>query len=182
MKNFGRRGASSFAVHELGSRRVDRSASREAGGAWGGNLFLSRMTPVFPTATRDEGELVTRLLAIVGTGISAYSPDCIVLACNTASTVAPVRAEAELRYSDCRYGSGHKPAAQITESGLVSVLATPGTVNREYTHTLVAEFGGAAKFHCRSASSRRTFRSLCKRGPVEDDDILREIEPCFVKR
>jgi glutamate racemase len=136
----------------------------------------------FPYGTRDEGELTSRLLAIVGAAISAYAPDCMVLACNTASTVALSALRQSCDIPIVGTVPAIKPAAQLTGSGHVSVLATPGTVNREYTHALIAEFGGSATFHLVGAPHLAALAEAYASGvTVSDDDILREIEPCFIQ-
>ncbi len=38
-----------------------------------------------------------------------------------------------------------KPAAAQTKTGVIGVLATPGTVSREYTHSLIHTFA----YHCK---------------------------------
>jgi glutamate racemase len=57
-----------------------------------------------------------------------------------------------------------KPAAERTRSGLVSVLATPGTVKRQYTRDLIRDY--ADTVHVRLVGSKTSPnwpRPICAR-------------------
>src|SRR3712207_6545391 len=49
----------------------------------------------FPYGTHDEAALVARVVPLIGELIDAHTPDLVVIACNTASTLvlAPLRAQ-----------------------------------------------------------------------------------------
>src|SRR5690606_33513907 len=91
--------------------------------------------PAFPYRSWQEAALRERLVRLFGGLIRRWNPALIVIACNTASTLAihDLRA-AYPQYSFVGTVPAIKPAAERTRSGLVSVLATPGTVERQYTH------------------------------------------------
>ncbi len=97
-------------------------------------------TAAFPYGELDAEALVGRALGVVMAAADRVRPDAIVIACNTASTLVlpPLRA----RFDIPIVGTvpAIKPAAAITTSGLISVLATPGTVKRDYTHALIDTF------------------------------------------
>ena len=105
----------------------------------------------FPYGSKCAGVLTSRLVGFLQKEVVDFRPDCIVLACNTASTVAlrPLRKAFPIPIVGTV--PAIKPAAALTKSGLVSVLATPGTVAREYTRELIAQFGAGT----RSTSSAR---------------------------
>ncbi|MEA2759598.1 MAG: glutamate racemase, partial [Methylobacteriaceae bacterium] len=74
-----------------------------------------------------------------------------------------------------------KPAAERSRSQMISVLATPGTVARDYTRTLIATHAG----HCRvTLVGSRTLASIAeaemKGEAIDDTEIAGEIAPCFV--
>ena len=76
-----------------------------------------------------------------------------------------------------------KPAAQGSQSGLISVLATPGTVKRDYTQNLIAQF--AAQCHVNLVGSTHLARlaeDYMHRGLACDEEIAAEIAPCFETR
>jgi glutamate racemase len=76
-----------------------------------------------------------------------------------------------------------KPAALASRSRLVSVLATPGTVARDYTHGLIREFAGDCEVTLVGSRRLASVAEAALRGdPVDDAEIAAEIAPCFVER
>ncbi|MDZ5696436.1 glutamate racemase [Chelativorans sp. M5D2P16] len=137
----------------------------------------------FPYGAWEEDALRARLVALFGGLIARFSPALIVIACNTASTLAI----ADLReaFPDQPFVGtvpAIKPAAERTRSGLVSVLATPGTVRRQYTRDLISAY--AAKCHVRLVGSENLARlseQYMREGFVDEDAVRAEIAPCFVE-
>ena len=72
-----------------------------------------------------------------------FSPDLAIIACNTASTVVlePLRARFDIPFVGTV--PAIKPAAERSSTGQVSVLATPGTVERQYTRALIGEYAAS---------------------------------------
>jgi glutamate racemase len=136
----------------------------------------------FPYGSKSEDALVFRLAGLVEGAVSDFKPDCIVLACNTASTVALQALRAAFPIPIVGTVPAIKPAAALTASGLVSVLATPGTVAREYTRGLIERFGGGARFTLVGAPRLAALAEEAACGAVvEDAAIVEEIAPCFVE-
>jgi glutamate racemase len=76
-----------------------------------------------------------------------------------------------------------KPAAEATQSGLVSVLATEGTVKRDYTNALIRDFASACDVTLVSAANLASLAEDALHGlPVSDDAIRAEIASAFVAR
>ncbi len=137
----------------------------------------------FPYGSKCAGVLTSRLVGFLQKEVVDFRPDCIVLACNTASTVAlrPLRKAFPIPIVGTV--PAIKPAAALTKSGLVSVLATPGTVAREYTRELIAQFGAGTRFNLVGAPALAALAELSASGsPVEDSAIAGEIAPCFVEQ
>ncbi len=136
----------------------------------------------FPYGSKSEDALVLRLAGLVESALSNFQPDCIVLACNTASTVALQALRDAFPIPIVGTVPAIKPAAALTRSGLVSVLATPGTAAREYTRGLIERFGAGARFTLVGAP---LLAELAERaasgGAVDDAAIAGEIAPCFVE-
>src|SRR5690606_11173959 len=107
-----------------------------------------------------------------------------VLACNTASTLAIQ----DLRHAfpdQIFVGTvpAIKPAAERTRSGLVSVLATPGTVRRQYTRDLIRQYAG--RCHVRLVGSDRLAglaEIYMREGKVDEAEVAAEIASCFVEQ
>ncbi len=136
----------------------------------------------FPYGSKCAGVLSSRLVEIVQKAIEGFSPDCIVLACNTASTVGLRALRKAFPIPIVGTVPAIKPAASLTKSGLVSVLATPSTVAREYTRELITQFGAGTQFNLVGAPALAELAEMsASGGVVEEDAIAREIAPCFVE-
>jgi len=135
----------------------------------------------FPYGARSEAGLISRLLELVEPAVRHFAPDCIVLACNTASTIALQALRESVAVPIVGTVPAVKPAAALTRSGLVSVLATPATVTRDYTRALIDRFGSGVRFTLAGAPSLAALAEAHASGEAVDDEaIAREIAPCFV--
>lgn len=138
----------------------------------------------FPYGDWTEPALAAHIRALFRDLVPRIQPCLSIVACNTASTLVL----GELR--DDHPGTPFvgtvpaiKPAAERTASGLVSVLATPGTVRRAYTEELVRSFAGSAQVTLVGSERLAALAEACLRGhQVEDAAIRAEIAPCFVDR
>ncbi len=137
----------------------------------------------FPYGRLGEAELVARVETVMAALIGETEPDIVVIACSTASTLAlpPLRA-AYPRLPFVGTVPAIKPAA-ASRSGLISVLATRGTVARDYTHALVRDHAGNCEVTLVGSSALAVIAERVMRGEAVDDaEIRREIAPCFVDR
>ena len=138
----------------------------------------------FPYGALSEAALVDRVGEVVAMLIERFAPDLVVVACNTASTLvlAPLRA-AHPRVAFVGTVPAIKPAASASRSGLVSVLATPGTVARDYTRALVRDFASSCEVTLVGSARLAEVAERRLRGEaVGADEIACEIAPCFVSR
>jgi len=69
-----------------------------------------------------------------------FAPDIIVVACNTASTIALDAARAMIVEPIVGVVPPIKPAAELSSTGTIGLLATPATVARSYTDDLIERF------------------------------------------
>ena len=106
----------------------------------------------FPYGGWEEEALRKRLVGLFGDLLGTWQPEIAVIACNTASTLA-IDHLRKAYPGQTFVGTvpAIKPAAERTRSGLVSVLATPGTVKRQYTRDLIGKYAG--KCHVRLVGS-----------------------------
>jgi len=137
----------------------------------------------FPYGALGEQALVARVGAVMARLVARYAPDLVVIACSTASTLVlgPLRA---LYPAIPFVGTvpAIKPAAAASKSRLISVLATPGTAARDYTQALVSEYAGDCEVALVGSPHLARIAEDCMRGStVNDDEIAREIVPCFVE-
>ncbi|MGD8176714.1 glutamate racemase [Marinimicrobium sp. ARAG 43.8] len=94
----------------------------------------------FPYGTKDEATLVDRVGRVLASLVNAVQPDVIVVACNSASTLALPHIRARFAAPIVGVVPAIKPAAALTRSRVIGLLATPGTVARPYTHELITQF------------------------------------------
>ncbi len=137
----------------------------------------------FPYGDWDEDALKARILSLFGSLVDAHAPLAVVIACNTASTL--VLPDLRARFDIPFVGTvpAIKPAAEQTRSGLVSVLATPGTVRRDYTRGLIESFARDCAVELVGASRLAAMAEAHLRGGALDPDALcAEIAPCFIER
>jgi glutamate racemase len=135
----------------------------------------------FPYNDRGETELVTRVVALMGELIDAHSPDLIVVACNTASTL--VLPQLRQRFAVPFVGTvpAIKPACASSVSKRVTVLGTQATVGREYTRALIRNFAnGADVALVGSARLAACAEAELNGTPAADELIAEEIAPCFI--
>lgn len=135
----------------------------------------------FPYGRLGEDELVTRILAVMERLVARYHPDLVVIACNTASTLVLPALRARFAIPFVGTVPAIKPAAAATRSGIISVLATPGTVARVYTRELTETYAAACHVTLVGSTRLAGLAEQALRGePVDDDALLAEIAPCFV--
>ena len=138
----------------------------------------------FPYGDWEEEALNARIVDLFGTLLEQFRPEIAVIPCNTASTLSLANLRAA--YPDTPFVGtvpAIKPAAERTRSGLVSVLATPGTVKRQYTRDLIAQWG--QKCDVRLVGSTRLARlaeNYMRDGFVDEDAVRAEIAPCFIEQ
>lgn len=138
----------------------------------------------FPYGDWEEEALRARIVELFGRLIGTHRPEVAVIACNTASTLAIDALRAA--FPDQQFVGtvpAIKPAAERTRSGLVSVLATPGTVKRQYTRDLIHQY--ASRCHVRLVGSKHLAsltEAYMREGFVDEEAVRAEIAPCFMQQ
>jgi glutamate racemase len=95
----------------------------------------------FPYGTKPETQLIERVSKVLARLDREFHPDILVVACNTASTVALPHIRNLIRAPVIGVVPAIKPAAAIAQTPRIGLLATPGTIQRNYTQSLIDEFG-----------------------------------------
>jgi len=138
----------------------------------------------FPYGDWEETELLERMVGLFGELIENWHPEIIIIACNTASTLA-ISALRKAYPGQTFVGTvpAIKPAAERTSSHLVSVLATPGTVRRQYTRDLIDEWASKVDVHLVGSTRLAALAETYMRGGLVDEAAVKaEIEPCFTEK
>ncbi|WNO54724.1 glutamate racemase [Stakelama saccharophila] len=94
----------------------------------------------FPYGTRSDAEIAARVPALLGRLTERYHPRLIVIACNTASTIALAAVRTALSLPIVGTVPAVKPAAGISETRVIGILGTRATIRQRYVDDLTARF------------------------------------------
>ncbi|KGQ69562.1 glutamate racemase [Chelonobacter oris] len=96
----------------------------------------------FPYSEKSERQIIDRTLWVCRRLVNQYPIDLIVIACNTASTVVLPTLREHLPQHIGIVGTvpAIKPAAAVSQSKHIGLLATKGTVKRAYTEDLIQRY------------------------------------------
>ena len=135
----------------------------------------------FPYGNQPEDKLIARIAEVIGAAIERHAPDLIVIACNTASTLALADLRARFIVPFVGTVPAIKPACAQSQTKRIAVLGTQATVSREYTRALIREFASNCDVVLVGSPRLATFAERELGGEsVSDADIATEIAPCFV--
>jgi glutamate racemase len=134
----------------------------------------------FPYGALAEPVLIGRLVSLLDDAINLHKPDLVVIACNTASTIA--LAELRKKFSVPFVGTvpAIKPACAASRTRRVAVLGTEATVRREYTRALIRDHAQGCDVDLVGSKRLAAYAEAeLQRRPVSDAAVLAEIGPCF---
>ena len=132
----------------------------------------------FPYGDKAEEELCQRLLELTSHCVNIFKPASLVVACNTASTVALSALRQNFDLPVVGTVPPIKPAAMNSRTKTIALLATPGTVKRSYVDELINQFAAdcqVLRFACPElaalAEQKLAGRDLCL------ESLRRELKP-----
>ena len=135
----------------------------------------------FPYGHHTEEEIIARVVPLIGELISAHTPDLVVIACNTASTLVMSHLRDAYRLPFVGTVPAIKPACASSRTRRVSVLGTKGTVKREYTHALIRDFAQGCEVTLVGSPDLASLAEAALSGvEISDSAISAELAPCFV--
>jgi len=94
----------------------------------------------FPYGGMGADALITRIHFLVSHAIKAAPVDAVVIACNTASTVVLDQLRTSFSVPIVGVVPPIKTAGEISRSRVIGLLATEGTVRRQYVDSLIERF------------------------------------------
>ncbi len=94
----------------------------------------------FPYGEKDEQAIIQRVTSLLTSAAEKMQPDCIVVACNTVSTVALDSLRNLIEIPIIGVVPAIKPAALMSLTKVIALLATPATVASDYTAELVEQY------------------------------------------
>ena len=135
----------------------------------------------FPYGHHGEEQIIARVVPMIGELIAAHSPDLIVIACNTISTLVMSHLREAYRMLFVGTVPAIKPACTRSRTKRVSVLGTKGTVKREYTRALIRDFAQGCDVTLVGSGELASLAEAALSGSeVSDAAIAAELAPCFV--
>ena len=106
----------------------------------GAPLVYAADSAGFPYGTKSEAEIAGRVPALLGRLAERYRPRLIVIACNTASTIALPAVRAALDLPVVGTVPAIKPAAAASATRVIGVLGTEATVRQAMSTTSTRRF------------------------------------------
>ncbi len=103
-------------------------------------ILYAADTAYLPYGVRPDAELKARIPDLLAALERRYAPDLIVVACNTASTLALPEVRAAVSVPVVGTVPAIKPAAEKSAARVIGFLGTPRTVEREYSEALIRDF------------------------------------------
>ena len=107
----------------------------------------------FPYGTKSESEIAARVPALLGRLVERYRPRLVVIACNTASTIALSVVRTALNVPVVGTVPAIKPAALVSRTRVIGVLGTDATVRQPYVDRLSAEFASDCEVVCHGSAA-----------------------------
>jgi glutamate racemase len=134
----------------------------------------------FPYGGLAETVLVERLVLLLGDMIGMHRPDLVVIACNTASTIALPELRKKFPVPFVGTVPAIKPACAASATKRVSVLGTEATVKREYTRALIRDHAQGCEVNLVGSKQLAAYAEAELHGrPASNTALRSEIEPCF---
>lgn len=129
----------------------------------------------FPYGTRSEGEIAARVPALLGRLAERYDPRLIVIACNTASTIALAAVRAALDVAVVGTVPAIKPAALLSRTRTIGVLGTDATVRQPYVDDLANRFAADCTVLRHGSAALVELAEAKLRGEASDPDAFRAV-------
>lgn len=146
------------------------------------DLVYAADSAFLPYGLRPDAELKARLPALIAALDARYAPAVLVIACNTASTLALPEIRARVKPPVVGVVPAIKPAAARSQSRVIGFLGTPRTVERAYSDALIRDFAdGCAVIRYGSAALVDLAERKLAGETLRDADIAAALAPMFAK-
>jgi glutamate racemase len=129
----------------------------------------------FPYGTKSEAEIDARVPALLGRLAERYDPQLIVIACNTASTIALDTVRSALDLPIVGTVPAIKPAAAISKTRVIGVLGTDATVVQPYVDRLAAKFAADCILVRQASAELVELAEARLRGEAAPEDAYRRV-------
>jgi glutamate racemase len=129
----------------------------------------------YPYGVRSEAEIAARVPALLGRLVERCRPRLIVIACNTASTIALAAVRSALDVAVVGTVPAIKPAALMSVTRTIGVLGTPATVRQPYVDDLAARFAADCRVLRHGSSELVALAEAELRGEAQPDHAYRAV-------
>ena len=146
----------------------------------GARITMLADNAFYPYGEVTDAALVARIEHVIACAVRRFTPDAVVIACNTASTVAlaALRARFELPFIGCV--PPVKWAASLSRTRCIGLLATAATVRRPYLSDLARRFAPDCRLVAHGARGLADMAEAAFRGQSIDRAALgRELDALF---
>ncbi len=132
----------------------------------------------FPYGTKTESVVIDCATEITKKFVEHGQIDVLVIACNTASTVALPKIRSLLAIPVVGVVPAVKPAAERSKSKVIGILATPATISRPYLESLIQEFAKDFRvIKCGSSELVEMAERKLRGEALSTEAIRRELKP-----
>lgn len=136
----------------------------------------------YPYGELDEDFLTKRLSELLLSFVKKQHIDLIIVACNSASTVALDSLRSHLSIPVVGVVPAIKPAVQLTKNGVIGLLATPATIKNSYTIRLINEFAGNSEvLKIGSTELVNLAEEKLQGGGVDKKRLQKVLEPWLIR-
>jgi glutamate racemase len=129
----------------------------------------------YPYGTRRAAEIEARVPAMLGRLAERFNPQLIVIACNTASTIALDAVRFALDLPVVGTVPAIKPAAALSRTRAIGVLGTETTVRQPYLDRLAQEFASDCTVVRHGSAELVDLAEAKLRGETTDPEPYRRI-------
>ena len=129
----------------------------------------------YPYGTKTPQEIEARVPALLGRLTERFDPELIVIACNTASTIALEAVRAALDLPIVGTVPAIKPAASLSRTRTIGVLGTPATVVQPYVDRLAEQFAADCNVLRHGSAELVDLAEAKLRGEETDADAYAEV-------
>lgn len=146
----------------------------------GARITMLADNAFYPYGEVTDAALVARIGHVIAEAIRRFAPDAVVIACNTASTVAlaPLRARFALPFIGCV--PPIKWAASISRTRTIGLLATAATVRRPYLSDLARRFAPDCRLIAHGARGLADMAEAAFREqPIDHGALRSELDALF---
>lgn len=132
----------------------------------------------FPYGNKGDLFLIKRIESLLEKASRIFALSAIVVACNTASTVALPELRLNIKLPIVGVVPAVKPAAKLSKNKIIGLLATPGCLSREYTSNLIRNFASDCKvIKVGDAHLAEIAEERLSSGTVDREGIAKIVKP-----